>query len=479
MTLQTLRDRLALLRYSAPLSFALGAFSALSMAPLNAFPALFIGLSALYVLLYLATKKRASFAIGWFFGFGYFLCSLSWIGNALLVDGNPYKWVYPLAIIGLPFIFAFYTGIAALVTHWIKLDKIWGFCAFVGLWVLAELARGFLFTGFPWNLYAYGWGGTLSMVQIISIIGTYGLSALTIFWASSPGFIMIAKKQVRWGVCFLAVMTLALNFGYGFTRLQSNPIRYNDDVSLVIVQPNIPQSEKWDSAKSAEHFAKLLKLSVAQNENPPPTYIIWPETAIKSWLITDRGVMNSIRSVLATYTGPAYVITGILRYAPKSETYRNSIIMIDKGGEISNGYDKYHLVPFGEYIPYQQYIPLRPVAEFSGFEKGTGPMTLVTPEGLSYSPLVCYEILFPGRSIVKGDKVDFIINTTNDAWYGVSAGPHQHFQKAVFRAIESGTPVIRSANTGFSGAIDSFGRELAKSSLYSNDIIQINLPIKK
>lgn len=475
--LQTLLSRFL---YTAPLSFFGGAIASLSMAPTNFSPVLFISFPLLYLCLHYARSKKTAFSVGWLFGFGYFVFSLSWVGNALLVEGNPYKWAWPLAISGLPVLLAFFTGFAGLICQTVDLKRYSGFMVFVGVFFTAEFLRGHLFTGFPWNLYGYTWTEHLAAIQILHIGGVYILTALTIFWASCIGPLILKRSIFASLVCGLALLSFCANYAYGLQRMNHAKNTPQDTIQIRLVQPNIAQADKWDSRKMSSHFAKLLDLSTYDGTGTrgKVTHIIWPETAIRDWFIKDKGALNAIRAMLQSYPDGAYLFTGILMHDTDKDTYTNSLIMISSEGVISNIYDKHHLVPFGEYIPFQKYIPLEPVAKFKGMEAGDGLKTFQTPEGLRYSPLVCYEILFPGRSILNESAPDFIINVTNDAWYGFSAGPYQHFIQAQYRAIENEIPVLRVANTGFTGAFTPFGHVLGGGKLFKDYAETIDLPIR-
>jgi apolipoprotein N-acyltransferase len=469
-------------RFAGPLCFGAGAFGALAMAPANFWPALFVSFPILYLTLHLTKDKKRAFALGWLFGFGYFAFSLSWIGNALLVDGNPYKWAWILAVTGLPAILALFPACATLATRLRPLNSISGFFAFVLLMGASEWLRGNIFTGFPWNLYGYSWADILEIVQITSLVSTYILTLLTIFWASTPVFWALNAPKKAAIITVLSIASFTACFAYGHHRLTHTEIVYHEGVQARLIQPNINQADKWDSRKVAAHFSTLLELSRADNSGtaPPPktTYIIWPETAINNWFTRDKGSINAMRSMLHSYDKGAALFTGALRYNAADKSYANSLMMVDQEGIISNIYNKHHLVPFGEYIPYQKWIPLKPVVQFTGFQKGDGLTAFETPEGLKYSPLICYEIIFPGKSIAEGTTPDFIINVTNDAWYGKSAGPHQHFIKALFRAVETGIPVFRVANTGFTGMIDPLGRAHNKTQLFEENAQNVQIPKK-
>ncbi|MCB9978999.1 MAG: apolipoprotein N-acyltransferase [Rhodospirillales bacterium] len=468
------------------LCFAAGSFCALSMPPYGLTPALFVALSLFYVLVESASKGL--FLLGWAFGFGYFLIGVSWIGDALLVGGNPWRWAWPLAAMALPAILALYPALVALVHARIRpAHPAASFAQFVALMAIAEFLRGHLFTGFPWNLYGYGWGGNSPVSQTAALWGSYGLSALTIFWAVLPGYLWRARAGALRPRLILAgagIASLTACYGFGLWRLHANPPAVRSDVRVVLVQPSIPQSEKWTSEKMVAHFEKHLALSRpnAQDFAAPKettTLIVWPETAI-AWPIldSDQG-LDAIEATLRAWPGKAFLATGVLlRSRTGAHTgYRNSIALIDQEGGIPWIHDKAHLVPFGEYIPFQKWIPIPTVTGFSGFEAGGGPDTLSAGEALSVSPLVCYEIIFPSAGInPTKPRPDALLNVTNDGWYGKSAGPYQHFENAIFRAIESGVPVIRAANTGISAVIDPMGRTVARMPLLEAGAARAGLP---
>ena len=443
------------------LCFAAGGFSALAMAPHNLWPVLFVTLGGFYFLLAGSQTGKAALLRGWAFGFGYFLFGLSWIGNALLVQGNDFAWAWPLAVSGLPFALAFFYGFAALASYKLSnLKTVTGYITFAAVFALTEWLRGHIFTGFPWNLFGYSWAEILPIVQVTSFGSVYLLTWLTVLWCAIGGFLFVQDQPLAKKIILPLILTasFAAVYSFGQSRIESYALSYDERVVIKIVQPNIPQHEKWDRAKMNENFFTLLRLSYPDEVMPAtPTYIAWPETAMNYVYIDDETSMNLIRQMLSSYENGAYLITGLLRRTDDGG-YGNSIVMIDENGAISNVYDKHHLVPFGEYIPFQKWLPFGPIVDFSGFERGAGLQNFSTPEGISYSPLVCYEGIFPNAVLDNtGGRPDFILNATNDAWYGDSAGPYQHLTQTVFRAVEEGTPFLRVANTGVSALIAATG----------------------
>jgi apolipoprotein N-acyltransferase len=442
-----------------------GSVSAYAMAPTNLWFLMLGGIATLYVFTSNARSLFQAFLYGWGWGFGYFVLSLSWIGNALLVDGNEYVWAYPLAVIGLPIVLALYQGVAMMLFPLSgKTKTTSGLFVFTILLGGAEILRGILFTGFPWNLYGYAWTGVPEILQSVSLINTYGLTILTVLWGATAGFLIscIIRRQFTVylaALCLISLGSAALLWSFGQWRLDNTYVQSSSDISIKIVQPNIPQAEKWDTNLMQSHYQTLNDLSRANGTENQTTYIVWPETSINPRLMGDIRNKELLKQTLASYRGNAYLFTGALRFEPTNNQYYNSLLLFNKEAENIQAYDKSHLVPFGEYIPFKEFIPLETVTKFAGFARGNGPIHQDTPEGISYSALVCYEIIFPGKVTDKNaPSPDFIINVTNDAWYGDSAGPYQHLTKAIFRAVEEGVPVIRAANTGISAIIDPLGQ---------------------
>ena len=444
--------------------FLIGAFSSLSMAPVNLWPAIFVGLSSLY--LYVTNSKSTAKAalIGFIFSLGYFGFGLSWVGNALLVKDNPYWWAWPIAVSGLPIILSLFTLFSCAVHKYIckshnNIGTYLSFCFFL---MLSEYARGHLFTGFPWNLYGYTWIDILSIAQLASLWNIYLLTFITILWAVFPSFTITFKGDKKLNILLniLIIFSVLSSYLYGQNRISNyNKAQNTSNISLVVVQPNIKQSEKWRAENISKNFMKLIELSKYKGdeskENDDQTYlIIWPETSIPQGIINAQWAKSQIQKLLRSYPNTAYLVTGALRYEKAFETYHNSMIVFDSDSQVIQTYNKSHLVPFGEYMPLSNIIDIAPIVGFTGFEAGTKPNLLRLPNGMNIGAMICYEIIFPKYAEFKNiNRPQIIINATNDAWYGISSGPYQHLVQTQFRAIESGLPVVRSANTGISALI--------------------------
>lgn len=464
-----------------------GVFMVPAMAPWNLWLCMPAGFSALYLLLMNAKTKRRAFAYGWLFGFGYFAAGLWWIANALLVPGNEFSWVWPLAVAGLPALLAFFPALAALATvRWGgSMKRFSGFLCFTIAFALSEWLRGHIFTGFPWNLYGYAWGGWPAMMQADALGGPYLLTLLTIGWATLPAFIWKSELSRRDKIATTACAAILFGIcaAYGTSRLSLASIQNHENVRVAVIQPDIRQEMKWSPEMAGENLRQLLMLSTPdgnEDENTT-TLILWPETAIDGSALIHPQARAMIRDMLNAYSGKAYLATGIVR----SETgeneddpprYYNSIMTLDKNLDVQDTYDKSHLVPFGEYIPFQKYMGMTPFVKFDGFTQGPGPRTGDVAGLPRFSSLICYEIIFPHAVTESRVRPDFMLNVTNDGWYGDSPGPHQHLMQTRFRAVEEGLPVLRAANTGISAVIDPYGRIIDMAGIYKKSALRIALP---
>lgn len=474
--------------YIYPALLGLGAMSALSMAPTSWWFMLFMGFSGFYVLLSKTTSVRAGFLKGLVFSFGYFAISLSWIGNALLVGDAPYKWAYPLAVCALPLCLSLFTATAGAVFVATTRARhvLIKYTAFIALMALSEIARGHLFTGFPWNLYGYTWINVPQIAQFVAVTDSYALSVMTIFWASTVGFIAADQSHatLKTGVLSLSLLSMVAIYIWGDSRLihDDNTTAQASAVTATIIQPNIPQDEKWLPEKRLENFQKHIDLTIdaahtIDRNADTPHIIIWPETATTQMYIQSEIGLNLFRDALSYYPANTTLATGVLRYDGETQEYFNSIVILNKDAEIIDIYDKSHLVPFGEYIPFGDILNAQSLVGFTGFGRGDAPQNITISDTYSLLPLICYEIIFPS----KLDKdvtasANFIVNVTNDGWYGDSAGPRQHLVSAQFRAIETGTPILRSANTGISALISPQGKIIQSISLLKSGFFTQKIP---
>jgi apolipoprotein N-acyltransferase len=456
-------------------AFVFGSVMMLTMPPFNFFPLLWICLPALITLLQGTQNMRQAFVAGWGFAFGFFVFGLYWIAASMFVDIRQFWWAVPISVAGLPAFFALYYGIAAVVARRMGLSGISGAVIFGLLWFLADYARGHLLTGFPWILLGYAFSGVLPVLQITSVIGIYGLTLLTAIAASLPASLENKSKSAR--VVFISSLVFFAALGaWGEFRLQTTALETTPGVRLRIVQPNVDQAKKWKSSERERGFNDLIGLSAVKGEKPV-TDIFWPETASTYYLGEDALHREQIAENIPS---SANVITGVIRRdaEPDGTTrFYNSLVVVDGLGRLVAGYDKAHLVPFGEFMPLRKFIPLRTLAASGAdFTPGPGVRSLRVLGLPLFSPLICYEAIFPGNVVDPNDRPDFMVNLTNDGWYGHTTGPDQHFAIVRVRAIEEGMSLIRSANTGISGVIDPLGRVLTRLGIGEKGFIDSDLP---
>lgn len=465
--------------YRKTLCLAAGLLGVAALPPYYVFPVLFVSFSLLLYFIDQSATSKQAFACGYWFGFGWFACGFSWIGNALLIDAASFGWLYPLTLLAAGAFFGLFTGIPAALTWYFKnIYARW--LTFASFWVIFEWIRSFILTGFPWNLLGSVLAFDDKTLQVASFFGAYGLSLLVLLCVSAPALIIARRNKISVvaAVGFIAA-DLALIFIYGHQRLKLFP-RQPSDITIRIVQPSIPQTMKWNTAALEKNFFEYINLSRSQPLDNIDI-VIWGETAVPYALDIEPGY----RELLTNAVPPrGYLLTGLVRYE-FSSAYQyqplNSMFIIDKQGQIVDFYDKSHLVPFGEYIPLRRYLPqwVRPITNtIADFKPGKPYKTFKLNGYPAFGALICYEIIFPSQVVNKNNKPQFLINLTNDGWYGNSAGPYQHLVTTRLRAIEEGITVIRAANTGISAVISPAGQILASLPLNHRGIIDAPLPSK-
>lgn len=474
------------------LAFGAGALSVLALPPFNFFAVLFISFPVLVWLLDGASgsaeagvlgRLRPAFATGWWFGFGFFVAGLWWLGNALLVEADSFAWALPLAVLGLPALLALFYGVATAMAWLLWSDGLGRIAALAAAFGLTEWARGFVLTGFPWNTIGYAAMPAPLMMQSGEVVGIFGMSALTVFVFSAPALVGTRRGAVAGMMA--ALLLFSAHIGYGWFALHR--IDSADSVPplavIRVVQPAIDQSAKWDMAERERIFARLLQFSALAPRDgmPRPTHIVWPETALPFLLTENPGALSRIAGMLQV---GQTLVTGAVRFEDGAggETRRffNTIYAIDDEGQIIGSADKAHLVPFGEYLPFEALLRrfgFAPVAEtFGGFSAADHRGILALPGGLDAVPLICYEAIFPGLSALPDGRGNLLLNLTNDAWYGITPGPYQHLHQAQLRAVESRLPLVRAANSGISAVVDAGGRIVGSLPLGEAGVFDVALP---
>lgn len=475
-----------------------GAASVLALAPFFIWPVLFITIPNLIWLIDGVDRtlsRRQQFASaalnGWLFGFGYFSAGLFWIGEAFLAQATEFIWALPFAVTllpaGLALFFALAVGVARLF-WWPGVARILVLAVTL---TIAEWLRGHVFTGFPWNIVGYALTAPLPLMQLAAVVGVYGMTAWVVVVSALPAVVAADAHTRSRGLtekltgCMAAVGILFVLGTYGTLRLAASPMTFVDGAMMRIVQLSVPQSEKWVPANRERIFADHLKLSGLNAEGEPDnlagiTHVVWPEVALPFLPLEIPEVMERIGAMLPDGT---HLLTGGLRRDPSSAANRearntadkgppelrrayNSMIVFDDTGKPALIYDKIHLVPFGEYLPFQntlESIGLQQLARMrGGFTSGPKPRPLLNIGALkNVAGLICYEAIFPGQVSAgkrPSDRASVYINMTNDAWFGNTTGPRQHFQQARVRAVETGIPLLRAANNGISAMIGPAGR---------------------
>jgi apolipoprotein N-acyltransferase len=478
----------------AAIAFCAGAVSALGLAPFDAWPVLFLTFPILVWLIDGSGAGKlsgvpAAAAAGWCFGFGYFFAGLYWIGYAFLVDAKIFGWLMPFAVTAMPAGLALFTALGTALARLLWRRGPMRILALAVALTAAEWLRGHVLTGFPWNAYGYALTGPLVLAQSAALLGLWGLTFLAVAVFASPATLADEPADTRRGWLPLAasVLMLAGLAGYGAMRLQRAPAAFVGGVHLRIMQPNLQQDQKFNYAARREVMARYLALS--DRATGPQTsgmrdvtHLIWPESAFPFLLTREPEAMAQIAELLPQ---GSVLITGAARAADTATSGRNlraynSVYVIDHDGTILSVYDKVHLVPFGEYLPFQATLEKLGLMQLTklpgGFLAGDRRRAYDVPRAPRFLPLICYEIIFPGDIVPTGDRPGWLLNVTNDAWFGISPGPYQHFQQARVRAIEEGLPLVRAANSGISAVTDPFGRIVKSLPLGSEGVIDAPLP---
>ncbi|WP_336287726.1 apolipoprotein N-acyltransferase [Bartonella sp. CB60] len=470
--------------------FLCGAFTSFALPPFCFTPVCFLTFPVFIVFLDKISaiqnnkKRLLTYALSCgTFGFSYFICSLWWLGNALLIDPVTFGWAVPFAILCPPLYLSLYWFFAGFIVGLLWTKGVARFFTLAFALGLAEWLRAILFTGFPWNALGYTAMPTPIFMQSDVIVGLYGMNILAVLAYSLPTVFLTNEKKKF--ALFLCLSLILAHSGFGLYRLNTAPNTADykkSNLWVRIVQPSIKQNAKLDNTVPRAILTTHMNLSATPtaNHKHEPDFIIWPEASVPYILNDSPALAVHIASLLKP---EQWAIIGAVRTDNNSlnaqTRHFNTIAVVNAKGDILNTSDKLHLVPFGEYLPYQNLlnkIGLHALADnIGGYSAASVRKTVTMPNGFSYLPLICYEAIFPNEMTFKGSPPQAIINITNDAWFGVTPGPYQHFQQARLRAVELGIPLIRVANNGISAVIDSYGRIVV--ALKQNAIGIIDSPI--
>jgi apolipoprotein N-acyltransferase len=444
-------------------ALGLGGLFALGQPPFDLWWAAAPVLVAILLLVLRESRAGSAAWTGWLFGVGYFAVSMHWIVEPFAVDAATTGWMAPFALAGLA------AGLALLwaLAFWLGRKMAPGPFGITLVWAAVELARAYLFTGFPWGLVGYVWAPTPA-AQWHAVLGPHGLTLVTLLLAASLAHALTARSVAK-GIATLAGVALLWGGGGALTPPEQ---KLSDRPLVRLIQPNAPQHQKWDPAYIPTFFNRQVDFTA---QLPKPDLIVWPETAVPN-LLDQAGPAFA---VIADAAAGTPVVLGIQR--EESGRYYNSLIRLDRTGEVFDLYDKHHLVPFGEYMPAASFfarfniLGLAARAE-AGYSSGPGPALLdLGPLGRAL-PLICYEAVFPQDVNGTPARPDLLLQLTNDAWFGTYAGPQQHLAQARLRAIEQRLPMVRVANTGISAVIDPGGRIVDSLPLGRAGFVDVALP---
>jgi apolipoprotein N-acyltransferase len=470
------------------IAFCSGAVGVLALPPFCLLPAFFVPMTVAVWLIDGAADEsrwagvRRAAAAGWWLGFGYFVAGLWWLGVAFLTEADRFAWALPLGVLGLPAGLALFTALGFALAR-----LLWSagparlFALAAGL-TAAEWLRGHVLTGFPWNDFGMALGANLVFAQFACIGGLYSLTVLSALLFSTPS-LLGSGKPLRRPLLLSVAAFLALAL-FGGARLQGKTETVKG-VKLRVIQANVA-NDAFRADRKAELLDRYLRLS-DRSTSPESTgvsdvtHVFWSESVFPFILAHDPASLATIASRMQN----AILFAGAARAEGEGPyaRYFNSLAIIQHG-EITDYFDKMHLTPFGEYMPFAGLLARVGVTQFvavpGGFDAGATSHALAAPGLPAVLPLICYEAIFPDDVARRLSTLDvrpgLMVNVTNDGWFGVTPGPYQHLYQARLRAIEQGLPIVRSANTGVSAIIDPFGRFVAATSLGEEAVLDGNLP---
>ena len=455
----------------------LGALAALTLPPFHIYP-LLLAFAGLVDLLRRTERRRQALAIGWCFGFAHFVLGLYWIGIAFFTDAERFGALAVPAVLLLCACLACFPALAA----WLTVVHRWRSPVASALvlalaWTAMEALRGILFGGFPWNLIGYAFAPGSAISQLAALTGVHGLSLLAVVVGALPAAWLDRSERAGWQPLAAGAVVLIAIWAGGTLRLLDAVAEPDAAVRLRLVQGNIDQHHKWQPEARARAFERHLSLSAEGAD--PVTHVVWPESAIPYPLEQEPVARQMIAEVVPP---GGLLLTGGERYDLAGDPPRawNSLFVLDEAGAIRARYDKRDLVPFGEFLPLRSVLGRLGLEKLThgsiDFQAGPGRQTISLPGLPPLSPLICYEAIFSGGVVDRSARPDWLLNVTNDAWFGRSSGPYQHFAMARMRAIEEGLPLVRSANTGISAVVDPWGRIRGELGLGETGALDAALP---
>ena len=452
--------------------FFLGTISAYSLPPYNYFVINFISFPLFFIFLFNENKKISKslsfFKYGWSFGFGYFICSLYWIVISLTFD-ETFKFLIPIVIILLPAFLALFYGLIAYFFSIFYIKKIISsFLLFSVLFGLIEFIRGSILTGFPWNLIAFSFSDSIYFIQILSVIGTYSFNLICISIFTAPALFLLKQSKKEIVVClfFILISFGFLSFGYLKNKEFHSSLSVKNDYNIRIISSNISLDRFYSKKNELKLINELIEISAPEKKTP--TIFLWPEGIIPESYLDEMSVYKEL--FLNNFGNDDLIIMG-LNSIEKNDDKNfifNSMGIFNNKLELYQSYNKVNLVPFGEFVPFEDVLSLigfkTITSQYHSYSSGNIriPINIKNDKyDFKFLPLICYEIIYSGK-LSKDEDFDYIFNISEDGWFGDSIGPRQHFVHSIFRSIESGKYIIRSANNGISAVINPIGIEEKK-----------------
>lgn len=482
-------------RRRAVIALIAGAASALAMPPVGLWPVLALTLPVLVFLIDATvrgprTRPRcvvSAFGVGWAFGMGYFLAGLWWIGQAFLVQADAFAWLMPFAVLLLPAGLALFTGLGCALARALWWPGPARLLVLAVALTFTEWLRGTILTGFPWNNFGYALADDLHFAQGAAVFGLFGLCFIALATLATPAALFDTRlsRRARMIPPALAVLALAGLWGAGAWRLATTQVGTVPGVKLRIMQPDLPQDQKFRYDARRTVMDRYIETSESEGGLGGITHLIWPESAFPFFLEREPEALARITAMLPPDT---ILITGAARAEPVPGRPRpnvyNSLRAIGSDGTILANADKVHLVPFGEYLPFQETLESLGFEQLTrqrgGFSAARNRLLMHIPGLPPAVPLICYEAIFPGQiapePTAEGERPGFLLNVSNDAWFGRTPGPYQHFEQARLRAIEEGLPMIRATNNGISAIINPLGQAIATLPLGVRGVLDGALP---
>ena len=466
--------------------FFLGALSSISFQPFNFSFINFFILPSLYLLLSFVSKRSKNkyrkkpflkniFFVGYLFGIGFFLSGTYWISNSLTFD-QELSFLIPFSIILIPTILGIYYGLASIILGWLIKNNYSSFFLFCLVFSLLDFLRGSMFSGFPWNLWSYSWSWFNEIVQILNPIGLYAFNSLSIVFFCSP-VLLFFKEKYKYIVFSFIILLFFSFYIFGSYKINIDNSDYEPNKETVYVKIISPSFEMRYLSNEKDIISTINK--VIRFSDPDPnkeTIFVWPEGVFAGVYLEQLKKYSHFFK--KNFSDKHLLVFGVNIQDSDSDKFYNSMLVANNNLDIIYRYDKKKLVPFGEFIPFNSFFEkfgLKKITQgYGSFSKGEQQSNFLY-NNINILPLICYEIIFP--QLLNVSKSNLIINISEDAWFGDSIGPHQHFSKAIFRAVENNTYLIRSANKGISAFIDNNGRIVKRLEPQEVGNIELNVPL--